>query len=463
MKKGEDASVVWHIWEFLASIRLTIFVLLSLAATSVIGTLIPQNGAHADYLRKYGEFLFRIFYALDIFDMYNSWWFQLLMVILTVNIIICSADRLKGTWKIIFTKNPPFRFSRFQKARERETFSDDRPVQALRADYETYMARNFKYSRTEPTADGVCIFGERGRRTRLGVYIVHLSVVLLLLGGLVGSIFGFDGYVNIPEGESVSAVRLRGSNGIQPLDFEIRCDDFSVSFYKTGAPEEFRSDLVLLEDGREVYKKSIIVNDPIRYKGINIFQASYGTVPLDMQAVRSEGITLSFTSRETGMVYTRKGSVGKPVELPEGGGTFVLKDFTPSFKFMGQRDLGATFTGIITPADGDPKEIRLPIRFPRFDKMRREGKLIVSVTGYAERHYTGLQVTNDPGVPLVYLGAIAMILGCFVTFFMSHQQVCVELAGSSGSSRITVAGKANKNSIGMAKQVRRVARELSRL
>ena len=42
------------LWRFFASVRLTVVLLLSLAATSIIGTLIPQNMDAAAYMSKYG-------------------------------------------------------------------------------------------------------------------------------------------------------------------------------------------------------------------------------------------------------------------------------------------------------------------------------------------------------------------------------------------------------------------------
>ena len=90
------------IWNFFSSINLTIVVLLSIAAASIIGTVVPQNGKPDFYFHKYGEVLYRVFSALDLFDMYQSWWFRFLIVILVINIIVCSIHKLSATWKIIF-------------------------------------------------------------------------------------------------------------------------------------------------------------------------------------------------------------------------------------------------------------------------------------------------------------------------------------------------------------------------
>jgi cytochrome c biogenesis protein len=467
MENENSTSSKNALWEFFSSIQLTVIILLTLAGASIVGTLIPQNQNSADYVHTYGETLYRIFYALDIFDMYHSWWFQSMLILLTLNILICSIDRLSTLWKTLFIKEPPFRLSTFQNLTRKQEASLNLTADEAKQITEPLISRAFSYTRSEKTESGFCIFAEKGRWTRLGVYIVHLSVMLLLTGGVIGSFFGFEGFVNIPEGEKVNAIRLRDSDKFHTLDFEIRCDDFEVSFYENKMPKEYRSRLVILENGNSVFEKDILVNHPLRYKGINIFQSSYGTMPLDAGTVRENGITLTFTSIASGLMYPVKAVLGQPAEIPEGGGSFVLKDVIPSYVFMGQRDLGETLVGVLTPINGGPVEVNLPLRFPDFDKMMHKmgggRNFIISVTGYAQRYYTGLQITRDPGVPMVYAGFILMIIGCFVTFFMSHQRICVELIAHKGICRMVISGTANKNQMGLEEQMDRICRDIVRL
>ena len=441
------------IWDFFTSVRLTIVILLTLAATSIIGTLIPQNQEPAAYFQAFGGFLYRLFDIFGLFDMYHSWWFQLLIVLLTINIIVCSIDRISATRRILFVKKPTFNLARFRNLKRKEKFKDDRSTDQLQEVCLAFVKRHFRHSHMETTDTGYAIYGEKGRWTRFGVYTVHLSVVLLLVGGLIGSIFGFDGWVNIPEGESVSQIRLRSQAQVLQLDFEIRCDDFDVSFYDTGAPKEFRSSLTILEQGREVLKKDIIVNDPLRYKGVNMFQSSYGQIP-------SDKLVLSFTSAKTGMIYSLDASPNQPLTIPEKLGTFVLKELRRSAKFK-SIDIGDAYVGILTPPNGDPVEIILPARFPSFDKMRK-GEVVIAVAEQVQRFYTGLQVTRDPGVWVVYSGFILMIIGCYITFFMSHQQMYVELAVSGKQTEVIVAGTANKNKTAMVTRIKAAADKLAK-
>lgn len=449
--KMADLDVLKNSWNFFKSVKLSVVLLLSIAATSVIGTLIPQNQNPENYLKAFGEPLYRIFDVFDLFDMYHSWWFQLLIIGLTINIIVCSIDRLSATWKIIFVKIPPFNISRFKKLSDKEEFIDERTPKQLQKTYETIISKSFGYYRVEDVDKGFCIFAEKWRWTRLGVYAVHLSVLLLLVGALIGSFFGFDGYVNIPEGETVSSIRLRNTGQIQNLGFNIRCDDFNLSFYDSGAPREFRSKLSILETGKPVLQKDIIVNDPLQYKGINFFQSSYGPLP-------PKELTLSFKSLKTGKIYSQNTTIGQEIELPEDMGKFVVKDYRNSVDFRGQ-NVGEAFLGTLIPRDGSSVFVLLPARFPSFDAMRK-GDAIFSIAGYNQRYYTGLQVTSDPGVWVVYAGFIMMIIGCFITFFMSHQRLCIEVAQKGEKSEIMVAGTANKNKLGMKNKINKISQRL---
>lgn len=453
------------LWNFFCSVKLTVVLLLSLALTSIIGTVIPQNQSPDAYLHAYGAFRYQLLSALGIFDMYHSWWFQGLLLLLTVNIVVCSIDRLSGSWKLIFTRKPKVRAERFTRRSDARTLTDKRDAEELVNVYEPLIARRYGYCTVTRSNDGAVIYGEKGRLSRLGVYIVHLSVIFMLIGGLVGSFFGFEGFVNIPEGEATDTIRIRNTGEIHRLDFQIRCDDFNLALYETGAPKEYRSSLSIIAGGKAVKQKDIIVNDPLRFRGINIFQSSYGKLPPEKMPRPetpapgpSEAYTLNFTSRASGMSYTKTARVGAPVDIPEGLGKFVVMAYEADATFRGM-DVGAALIGMLTPADGEAAEVLLPLKFANFDKMRG-GDVMIVVDNQPqekftpqqpaeERYYTGLQVTRDPGVWLVYTGFVLIIAGCFVTFYLSHQQVCIVIEQLLKNSRVTFAGIANRNKLAM--------------
>jgi cytochrome c biogenesis protein len=467
MNKDQQVTgnYIASLWSFFASVRLTVVVLLSVAALSIIGTLIPQNESPAQYFHTFGPFFYQVMDTLDIFDMYRSWWFQGLIILLVINIVVCSIDRLRSTGKIIFDRNPKFNLENYRRRKSRQDFRLRTDVETYKTTFQQRLARHFGFCRVESVRQGYAITAEKGRWTRLGVYGVHLSIVVLLIGALVGSMMGFEGYVNIPEGETEDTIQQRFSGLPFKLPFTIRCEDFDVQFYKTGAPREFRSKLVLLEEGTPVLEKDVIVNDPIRYKGINIFQSSYGKLDGEATgAVPPKEFELAFRSAASGMIYSFKTGLNQPIKVPEGLGTFVVNGFEPAALFKGMA-IGPALTGILTPRKGGPQSIMLPLKFPKFDAMR-QGSVIIAVVNAANpqqsRYYTGLQVTKDPGVGLVYFGFVLMIVGCMVTFFMAHQQVVVEIQPHGEGVAVMVSGKANRNKVGMQHDLERLARKLAR-
>lgn len=451
-KKQVEKGWVDTLWGAFASVRLSVIVLTLLAVTSIIGTVIPQNAAPAIYVDRFGEAAYRVFDFLDIFDMYHSWWFQLLLLLLGINLVICSLDRLPAVLKIVGKKqrlNP----ENYRRGLRGETLvmagAKDKVAEDLCLRLKAPMGRFTPVDEGE----GRLLFAEKGRWTRLGVYVVHGSVLLLLAGGLIGSLFGYEGTMNIAEGESSGVVTLNGSRAKQPLDFELRCDAFAVSFYDTGAPKEYRSDLVVVEQGRDVLSRRVVVNDPLRYKGVSFYQATYGTVA-------PESASFIFTSKETGMSYPVEGRFGEPIAIPEGLGSFAPLHFMNNYRFRGH-SLGATVFGVLTNKEGEQVRLALPVKAPRFDRMRG-GEVSIAVGEFENRYYTGLQVTKDPGVWLVYAGFVLLITGCYITFFMSHRGFMVEVAPTAAGSAVTLYGNTNKNRLGMEMVIRRLTERLDR-
>lgn len=471
-KINSSPGILQSVWRFLASLKLTVVLLLCIALLSIIGTVIPQNLNMQTYIAKYGLFGYQLFASLDIVDMYHSWWFVGLLLMLVINIVVCSIDRLETTWRVIFPKTRKFDLEAYQRRKSRWDFKIAHSAADINTIYHRFLSKRYRYHRIETMDNGFAVVAERGRWTRLGVYIVHLSVVVMLLGGLIGSRFGFEGFVKIAEGESADAVVLNSSGQNFTLPFSIRCDDFDVQFYKgTQRPKEFRSRLSLVQDGREVAAKEIVVNDPLRYNGIGIYQSSYEPIddghPALSTDIDPEGpFALSIRSVESGLEYTRNAAIGETINMPEGLGTLVLKRFDPQAQFK-EMALGPALIGELTDRKANSLTITLPLRFPRYDVMRR-GATVISVSTpvtapQSPRYFTGLQVVYDPGVGVVYLGFILMIAGCLVTFFMSHQQVVVIVRTQKKGAAVTVSGKANKNKVGFVMKLQRMAGHLEQL
>ena len=127
------------LWDIFASVKLTVVILALLAATSVLGTFIPQKADPSFYIRAYGEFAYRLMQVFDILDMYYSWWFQTLIGILAINITVCTIKRWPAIWKIVSSKI--LRVETIKKKRLIGEFSDPRHPDEL---LPLYMPNRYK-------------------------------------------------------------------------------------------------------------------------------------------------------------------------------------------------------------------------------------------------------------------------------------------------------------------------------
>ncbi|MBU4425984.1 MAG: cytochrome c biogenesis protein ResB, partial [Proteobacteria bacterium] len=270
-------------WRFFSSVKLTIVLLIILAIASILGTVIPQmpQRESVEFAKGLSPGMFKLFNFINLFDMYHSLWFRLLIGCLALNLIICSMDRFQATLKRFRARPGADRSKPFQNLPLNQTFLSDGNVEDTANQVARFIKGRYKKIQRKDAGDRYYFLGEKGKYSRFGVYLVHLSVLTILIGGLMGSFFGFDGYINIVEGQQIDAIELRKRATPLKLDFEVRCDKFTVDFYENGAPREYRSELSFFVNGKEVKKGNLLVNHPIKFRGITFYQSSYGKIPGD--------------------------------------------------------------------------------------------------------------------------------------------------------------------------------------
>jgi cytochrome c biogenesis protein len=428
-----------QLWDFFCSLRLSIFLLIGLALVSIIGTVIPQ-GPQREYLATISETKFRLYNALGFFDMYHSWWFILLLYLLTLNLICCSIKRLPRVWKIV--SEPVLVMDEgFEKSLSNVK---ELKLKGAKADLKEKLSALLRAEFAAPVVteqDGTYyLFAQKNPWSRLGVYVVHLSIIIIFIGALIGSFFGYKAFVNIPEGSAVSQVSGRNGKMID-LGYQVRCDKFSVSFYDTGAPKEFKSILSVLENGQPVpgYQNvPIIVNDPLTYKGVTFYQSSYG--PTDEGALYH----LTVRDRTTGASTKLEARQGERLALPGGAFLSVMEATMNVRPFLKEFD-GPGAQVEFTPAGGGKSQpfVILSQKYDSFNAQRGDN-LIISFDGMDQKFFTGLQVAKDPGVWVVWLGCALMVIGISMAFFMSHRRIWARIADDG----VTIGGSASKNPAG---------------
>lgn len=425
------------LWDFFCSLKLSISLLIGLALVSIIGTVIPQAPSiPEEYIRSLSQTKLQLYDKLGFFDMYHSWWFILLLYLLTVNLVACSIKRLPRVWKIVSEPNLIFDEGMERSLSLTRDLKLKGDTASLKDKLTGFLASEFATPVVTEQNGEVHLFAQKNPWCRLGVYVVHLSIIIIFIGALIGSFYGYKAYVQIIEGSSVSAAQGRNDKMVD-LGFSVKLEKFSVSFYNTGAPKEFKSILTILENGQPVpgyINVPVVVNDPLTYKGFTFYQSSYGPA--------SEGGTFYFTMRE------RKGGApvrvtahqGDMVQLPGGRTMRVVESTQDVSPVIPQLSGPAARVEVNTPGK-QPESFIVFRNYPELDA-ERGGDLVFTYDGSDEKFYTGLQVAKDPGVWVVWLGCTLMVVGIIMAFFLSHKRLWIRIAANG---RVVVGGSASKN------------------
>ncbi len=431
---------------FFSSLKLTIFLLITLATVSIIGTVIPQNEFKEQYLRYYQESTYEIFKKLGFLDMYHSWWFTTILVLFALNLIICSLKHFPRTGRFfrepVTTLSDSFLLTLAHEWRTRIN-ARGRQLGELADEVGNLLAGFWagKWQRRELEAgDGsapeVHFFAQRGLWSRLGVYVVHSSIIVIFIGGIVGSLFGLKGYVNILEGDKTAIIYTRNEARTPvELGFTVECRSFNVEFYDNGAPKEYTSDLVIYENGQKKLEKTIEVNHPLSYRGYTFYQSSYGTT--------GGRVKLRVHDSKTGKEATLTLAIGDKAALPESDSWVMAAQYEPNYM-----NLGPAVRLVLPTADGRMIQFWVFQKYPQFDQQNRKGRRYFVLEEVNRRYYTGLQVTKDPGVWIVWLGCTLMVGGLFVAFFISHRRLWVRLRPDperENRIELVAGGSANKN------------------
>jgi len=426
-----------RIWDFFCSLKLAIGTLILLALTSIIGTVIEQGKTPEEMAAKHGwnlEFLNFLDKSINAFDMYHSWWFLSLMGLFAVNLICCSIKRFPHVWKTVNEPKLVGAEGLFRTlSNVEEVVVQKGSIDEVRDKAVAFLGGKFVAPRVTEQDGTIYLYAEKGAWSRFGVYVTHASILIIFIGAAIGNVWGYKAFVNIVEGSAVDQVWPRGGKEPIKLDFAVRCDNFDVEFYDgSQRPKEFSSDLVVLENGQEVLKKKIEVNDPLTYKGITFYQSSYGP---------AGDATFRFRIREraTGQTIEATARQGEHVPLP-GGASFAVTNFAESYDRFGP----AVQMHVNTPGGRHGNPFIVLQNYPDFDA-QRGGEYIFSLLGYQQRFYTGLQVAKDPGVWVVWLGCFLMVIGSCGAFFLSHRRLWVTIQPLTKGVGVKLGGSAHRN------------------
>jgi cytochrome c biogenesis protein len=426
-RMGSVDSALDRLWHFLTSMKLALVLMLAFAALTLVGTLVIQAPAgvmddpqaKADWLAsirpRFGGWT-DLMDRLQVFEMFTSVWLRAVGALLAASLVACTVHRIPGTWRTMRHPHVAVGPAFFEHAPQHEAMTFHREADEVLAGAQGVFKRH--HYRTITEDDGtVHLYSVRNNWAPWGGLVAHISIVVILAGAMVGSMFGFrDSQFMLAEGSTSAIPNLAGAT--------ITLNSFKDTYNTTtGAPLDYVSDVTVTQDGQVVAQQQVRVNEPLRYKSISFYQAFFGPAAVvtvkdaEGKTLYSEGVALAWTANNGGNKV----------------GSFTIPD----------KNLTAWIVATTGPDDPDVKPGQVAVELYKSDT----GDAVVqksidqgvpttieglSFTFDREAKFTGLSVANDPGTPLVWLGCFLLVVGFAIRLYVPYRRVWGRLVARPG-------------------------------
>lgn len=396
------------------AITFIIFIILCL----ILSTVIPQRSrvSDAEWLRfrsNYPEFS-EIISLTGLDHLYTSWWFLAIIVLFSINIALNLVDRIRSSWKQYHDLKPlsPLQI-KVMSLKVIIHFSNDKEL--FLATVENIL-RRFRYNITKYSQ------GLIAHKARIGYFwipIFHGSILIVLFGILISGLFRFSSTVELSEGQSFHGRedefinRWYGLLKYRPeMNFTVRLNKYNIEYWnEKGHPKLYQSLIDVNDRKRKAFTIAVEMNKPLRYRGYSFYQTKYwGYSPL-------LGLSKNGSQESTGYVnlpYKEKYDniiLKQFFLIPETGlRAFLEYDTSNNILKMEIKDgLKVVFDGILKEGDS----VKLNDNILRFHRTVK---------------WTGLYISYDPGVPVVYFGFALLVLSSIgmVFFYPKKIWLCLE-------------------------------------
>jgi cytochrome c biogenesis protein len=424
---------------FFTSVKLALVLIILLALASGLGTLIPQGRTAAEYAARYGR-LSGPMMALQLTRLYHSYWYLALLLLLGVNIAVCTLKRFSPKWRRAVRPGLTFDSGALQAAKVSGRFK----ARGGAAEARAAVARELRSRgyRLREKVDGPRrrILARKRTLGWFGSDLVHLGLLVILAGGLVTGLAGRRDYLPLKEGQTAPAP---GS------DFEVRLDRFETVLYPQGAVKEWKSTLTIVDHGRRVLTRAVAVNHPLSYGGLKFYQSSYGW---DWDEPSLE----LWVKRKTDPAFLKKLSLrpGQTADLGSGQ-TLKVGRFVPDFIIGQDREVESRSEEPRNPAARveiarGPETVFAGwvfANYPDFTGLHGgpEDDFQVELKDVRAAQYSVLEAARDPGAGVVWAGCLLVMAGLFLAFYWPTREIQVLLEEGRGPTEVIAAGSTGKS------------------
>ncbi len=420
-----ETSLLKDVLKLFSSMKMGIILLLVITAMSVYGSLMP----HAEAMGK----------------VYTSWWFVGALALLALNILVCSLNRWSSIWEKATVVRDDLNYKTLQSYQNQHSLAISGESEEKAAKIREFLLQKGYRVGTTTRDQGFLVSADKGRYGYLGSLVTHLSIILLLLAGLYGIVGGYEDFDGGFPGRVLP---------VEKEDFQVRIDDFYISYRDDAQKsiEQYYSELTVIENGRTVKQETIYVNKPLRYKGVNFYQSTYGW-----------GV-------ETTLVHTSSGEEENVLLMP--GRTFYIDDIGIHLHLLEfYPDFAMTTSGMPVSRSAYPANpyvayrltgaqglIGQPFQLAALnDPIEIDDGHVLQFTGY--RNYTGLLIVRNPGKSLALFASLLMIAGLVMSFYFFPRRVWAYL-GEETVGKVLLAGQSYRNKVGFQMEFDRLSSAL---
>jgi cytochrome c biogenesis protein len=279
-------------WRTLTSMRTALLLLLALAVAAVPGSLIPQHSSDPNGVIQYQQEnpgLSKVVEALQGFDVYTSFWFSAIYLLLFISLIGCVVPRVRHHWKAL-RKAPPRTPSRFTQlpASSSVRMSGVSVAAAVDAGERVLKAARYRTARY-----GTSVSAERGYLRETGNLLFHSGLVAVLVTVFVGGGFTYTGQRIVVTGDtfvnnqasydSLTPGRFFSDRSLQP--YSLTLDRLDVTYEKRnvaafGEPIDYTAHVTTRYPNKKPTKAIIKVNSPLEIGGTSVYLLGNGYAPV---------------------------------------------------------------------------------------------------------------------------------------------------------------------------------------
>lgn len=384
----------------IADLRFAISILLIIAFSSIIGTVIEQDQSIETYKLNYpitnpvlGVLSWDLILRFGFDHVYKTWWFISFIIVFGISLLTCTIlqqiPSLKVARRCQFFRTPQ-QFSKLKISKK---------ITHLKLSKLLFKIKQKQYSIFQQKNIIYCYKGLIGRIAPL---VVHFSMILILLGSILGAVGGFKAQEIIPKTETfhIQNILTNGQLTLIPRT-SARVNDFWMTYNKQKTINQFYSDISILNnEGNEIQQETIFVNSPAKYKSITYYQTDWSLISLRVQEKNSSIVQYPLISILNGRDKIWLSWVPLNQELNDGFTLLInnLQGYCSIYNKVGQ------FVGNV--------ELNETVQINSFLSLVD----IISSTG--------LQIKSDPGIPIIYSGFAFLMISTLISY-VTYSQIWI--------------------------------------